>query len=101
MAEVEKIIEDLRFMRDCMDEDGFSGNAAVADRAIQTIRELQEQNDIFQRTINALMRQIQEIDKQINNKYCPSSCPMIECNATSDEECARWKQYLFEQINQQ
>lgn len=44
MTDIEKIIEDLRFMRDCMDEDGFRGNASVADRAIQTIRELQERN---------------------------------------------------------
>lgn len=44
MADVEKVVEELKFIYDCLIEDEMSGNALVIDNAIQTIRELQEQN---------------------------------------------------------
>ena len=68
MVEIEKVITDLELVKDSIEWDSpFDkiNNLTRIDNAIQTIRELQEQNSIFQRTINALMGQIQEMEEQI------------------------------------
>lgn len=80
MAEIEKVIdglEQLKFFNQrggrelwnnkptSVQNEDINNAEKRLEEAIQTIREFQEQNGSFQKTINALMGQIQEMEVQI------------------------------------